>query len=263
MDFRFSCAAIVASLVIIIGAFIIVVSMILGPTKMNKKIQHHCFLVWMSVLIATTDRVSSQNVQSAIREFTNTILQQTESTTRSNFVLSPFSIHSAFSMVLLGSGGQTKSQLEGVLGFNRNFNVAGTRSNDGYSGLNRRLLDQINLVEGDMKIVNKMYVAQGFSPKPSYTRVIESAFHTSPEPKNFGRERARSVREINDFVSRTTSNKIEDLVSEDDVDSLTRMILINAIYFKAPWKRAFAPEETFRGFFRSSSAEVNYTNIYR
>jgi len=38
--------------------------------------------------------------------------------------------------------------------------------------------------------------------------------------------------QINDFVSQKTNGKIEELLLEQDIDELTRLVLINAVYFK-------------------------------
>ena len=38
--------------------------------------------------------------------------------------------------------------------------------------------------------------------------------------------------QINNLVSQKTEGKIQDLLLEQDVDTLTKMILINVIYFK-------------------------------
>ena len=56
------------------------------------------------------------SLQSGQQQFTNRLLQQIESNTTTNFVLSPHSIHSVFSQVLQGSGGRTKAELENLLG---------------------------------------------------------------------------------------------------------------------------------------------------
>lgn len=104
-----------------------------------------------------------------------------------------------------------------------------------------------------------MYVADDFSPKQSYRNLIRQAgFRGSVERKDFDREKATSVREINNFVSRTTNNKIQNLVKEDQVDDSTRLILVNAIYFKAPWRKTFAPQRTFTApFFMSPTRQVD------
>jgi len=41
--------------------------------------------------------------------------------------------------------------------------------------------------------------------------------------------------QINDNVSQNTRGLIKDLLLEQDVDELTQMILINAIYFKGKY----------------------------
>merc|ERR1712203_490001 len=66
--------------------------------------------------IGSTDPQSIVSLQSGQEQFTNRLLQQIESNTTTNFVLSPHSIHSVFSQLLQGSGGRTKAELENLLG---------------------------------------------------------------------------------------------------------------------------------------------------
>ena len=49
---------------------------------------------------------------------------------------------------------------------------------------------------------------------------------------------------INDWVSDQTEGKIEDLLPPGSVDSATRLVLANAIYFNAPWQYPFEEEAT-------------------
>merc|ERR1712066_1084635 len=71
------------------------------------------------------------------------------------------------------------------------------------------------------------------------------------------------VRQINDLVSQKTEGKIKDLLLEQDVDSLTKLILINVIYFKAQWKKAFDVEDSDYQIFNSPLAgEVNTTFMH-
>merc|ERR1711884_737475 len=61
------------------------------------------------------EQQSIVSLQSGQQQFM-TLLQQIESNTTTNFVLSPHSIHSVFSQLLQGSGGRTKEELESLLG---------------------------------------------------------------------------------------------------------------------------------------------------
>merc|ERR1712165_240792 len=62
------------------------------------------------------EQQSIVSLHSGQQQFMNRLLQQIESNTTTNFVLSPHSIHSVFSQLLQGSGGRTKEELESLLG---------------------------------------------------------------------------------------------------------------------------------------------------
>ena len=68
---------------------------------------------------------------------------------------------------------------------------------------------------------------------------------------------------INKWVSDQTNKKIENLLN-DPLDPLTRMILVNAIYFKGDWAMKFDAKDTKKKkFYRSdgSSVDVDMMNM--
>merc|ERR1712107_586065 len=67
----------------------------------------------------------------------------------------------------------------------------------------------------------------------------------------------------NQYVEDVTNQKIKDLLANDDVDGLTRMVLINAVYFKATWQFAFNVDETFEAGFNSPEGSVNVQYMSR
>lgn len=52
------------------------------------------------------------------------------------------------------------------------------------------------------------------------------------------------LQTINDYVTEKTHDKIKDLVKPSDLDSDTRLILINAVYFKGSWVSKFNANKT-------------------
>jgi serpin B len=54
---------------------------------------------------------------------------------------------------------------------------------------------------------------------------------------------------INEWVSDQTEKKIQDLIPEGSIDTLTRLILTNAIYFNADWQSPFEEADTADGVF--------------
>ena len=63
------------------------------------------------------------------------------------------------------------------------------------------------------------------------------------EQVNFGRNQ-QTANKINDFVSDATKGLIKDLIKPSSIDGLTRMALVNAIYFKGDWELEFPEEDT-------------------
>nr|XP_024661181.1 leukocyte elastase inhibitor-like [Maylandia zebra] len=55
---------------------------------------------------------------------------------------------------------------------------------------------------------------------------------------------------INSWVEKQTQDKIKDLLSQDAVGSLTKLVLVNAIYFKGSWNTQFKEEKTADVHFR-------------
>ena len=74
------------------------------------------------------------------------------------------------------------------------------------------------------------------------------------EQLNFG-ESEVAASKINGWVENITRNKIKDLVSAGDFDELTRLVLVNAIYFKGLWKNKFDVRVTTKAPFHLNSKD--------
>merc|ERR1712240_844298 len=198
------------------------------------------------------EQQSIVSLQSGQQQFMTRLLQQIESNTTTNFVLSPHSIHSVFSQLLQGSGGRTKEELESLLG---------VRASDSLVEQDR-ILGQGLAGEG-FKQANLLAVANSFKPKIEYRTNLNSGFQSDIREFDFGSNSLGSVQEINKYVEDVTNQKIKDLLANDDVDGLTRMVLINAVYFKATWQFAFNLDETFEAGFNSPEGSVNVQYMSR
>jgi len=212
-------------------------------TVKTKILKMKLLLILMTYLtpaiIAQQDTLSISN---GIRQFTNRFLQDLELSSPSNFVFSPYSLHSVFTQLLLGSEGTTRSELQFVLGVS-----ASNRTVDDYSFVSNGLRNG----PSKLSVANHLAVARGFKPKQEFSNILARGFGSDIREYDFGTNRDNSVFEINKFVYERTNGKIEDLLLDQDVDELTRLVLINAIYFKAVWKQSFDAEETFKTGFQS------------
>jgi len=193
----------------------------------------------------------SENLSGGIRQFTTALLSDLELKSSSNFLFSPYSLHSVLSQVMFGARGKTQAQLSQVLGVRPSQAVLNQWS-DLSLGLTRG--------SAQLNTANQLAVARGFKPKPAFSQLLGRAFQSSITEYDFAGDRANAVQQINNLVSQKTEGKIQDLLLEQDVDTLTKMILINVIYFKAQWKKAFNVEDSFYQFFNSPLAgNINTT----
>jgi serpin B len=85
---------------------------------------------------------------------------------------------------------------------------------------------------------------EGGQLKQMYKDIIESYYLAHGEELDFAGDSEGSVEIINSWVENRTNNKIKDLLSKNDIDGLTYLILTNAIYFKSDWKYQFDSKAT-------------------
>lgn len=113
-----------------------------------------------------------------------------------------------------------------------------------------------------MSIANQIYVQIGYRLNQTFQKVAVEKFDSGVKPLNFT-DAVNSAQVINAFVEGRTNNKIMDVVSPSMFDATTRLVLVNAVYFKGQWKRAFDPKKTTQGqfYFNSGgSGPVNFMN---
>jgi serpin B len=83
-------------------------------------------------------------------------------------------------------------------------------------------------------------------------------FNSEAESIDFSQS-VESARKINEWIEEKTNNKIKNVIDSDSLDSLTQMILINAIHFKATWYKRF--ERTYTEKFYLNEKETVETEF--
>jgi len=199
-----------------------------------------CFVAYL--FLSSCSLVFARNsVQNGINEFTNRLIVNIESSNpNSNFILSPLSLHSSFSQLLTGAGGRTQAEVEAALG---------VRKSDGLV----RQYAQLSAISPALKTANILALNKGFTPYQSFVKTLKDGFGSEVKKYDMVNNKRRAVAEINRIVSTHTNRKILDLLSSEDLNPSTKMILINAVYFKANWKTAFNPQESFNAEFQTPS----------
>lgn len=156
-----------------------------------------------------------------------------------NIIVSPFSIHTALSMVFFGSpkNSTTNEELANVL----NLTSEGDKGKNylfNYLYLLKFYNDARRIYDAEVEIANKIFLQDGFVPKEHFKTLLEAFYLTSTQVTNFG-ESEDAAQVINDYVNTKTRGLIEEIITPQDVSILTRLVLVNAIYFKSNWKYQF------------------------
>lgn len=97
---------------------------------------------------------------------------------------------------------------------------------------------------------NCLYVMDGHTIKKYVKDVLKGKFNFDIQNLNFARS-ADSALTINRFIERHTKNEIKNRVDSNALNGDTRLVIVNAIYFKAGWKQKFDKEQSCKNDFMS------------
>jgi serpin B len=81
-----------------------------------------------------------------------------------------------------------------------------------------------------------------------------------PVGMNFG-QAVESASAINQWVEEQTNKKISNIITPESISSLTKMVLVNAIYFKGDWEVKFDKSNTEKGDFHVSPTKTVQTDM--
>lgn len=173
-----------------------------------------------------------------------------------NLIFSPYSISLAFSMVYAGARDETEAQMAETLYF-----LPQDEQHPAFNALERGISDPGEARgEGSgtpfrLNVANAAWGERGYRFEPAYLKTLSAHYGTGLRAADF-QHPEKAAGEINEWVSNNTEGRIEDLVPPDAIDPmLTRLILANAVYFKASWLYAFEKPNTDDGPFATVGGE--------
>uniref|UniRef100_A0A8C8VQT4 Serpin family B member 10 n=1 Tax=Pelusios castaneus TaxID=367368 RepID=A0A8C8VQT4_9SAUR len=171
--------------------------------------------------------------------------------TDKNLLFSPWSISTAMAMVYLGAKGNTAEQMAEVSWVYRECLFL--RNAITIELLVDALSLEINQPSKNylLKSVNQLYGEKSSLFNKDYLQSIKKYYRTEPQAVDFMGDAEKVRRQINSSVERQTEGEFRTvLLPVDSVDSLTKLVLVNALYFKGNWakkfKDGFTKEQPFR-----------------
>ncbi|KAM4694973.1 glia-derived nexin [Discoglossus pictus] len=153
-----------------------------------------------------------------------------------NVVVSPHGIATVLGMLQFGADGKTKKQLMTVMRYK--VNEAGKRLRKNNKAINSRKNKDI------VTTARAIFANNRFKIENSFILKNKEIFHSEVRGIDF-EEKSSAASTINQWVRNETKGMIEYLVSPEMLDSsMTKLLLVDALYFKGLWKSRFQPENT-------------------
>ncbi|KAL6471811.1 hypothetical protein MHYP_G00204610 [Metynnis hypsauchen] len=163
-------------------------------------------------------------------------LQVVQEKPQENVVLCPHGVATVLGMLLLGADGKTKHQLLSGLKY---------KKKGPYKMLQKLHKTLTSKSSADLvTIANALFTQKGFDMHNDFLATNRDNFLAHNHALDYGNpQQAADV--INDWIRNRTKGHIQSLVRADMFDPvLTRLVVINSIYFKGLWKSRFQAQNT-------------------
>jgi serpin B len=175
-----------------------------------------------------------------------------------NVMISGTSVRQALGIVTLGAAKDTEREMATALAFPTE------RARRSAVAIAETLAWEEARGSAELKLANRIWIEQSFTVKPDFTAAANAAFGAGVASVDFAHGSDAARRTINTWASDATAHKIDNLLAEGAVDPRTRLVIANALYFKARWSSTFPANATktepFTGFAASGASAANAGN---
>ncbi|HEY9246421.1 MAG TPA: serpin family protein [Candidatus Methanoperedens sp.] len=146
-----------------------------------------------------------------------------------NLFFSPFSLSAALSMAAEGAGGKTREEMHNILegdAYRKDFENL-------MNGLNARTAGY------NLSIADAIWIEKTFSIRQEFSSILATYYRASAQQADFINNPDGERININNWVANRTDNKILDLIPQGGLDAYTRLVIVDAIYFRGNWAQQF------------------------
>ena len=169
-----------------------------------------------------------------------------EEKSNENFCFSPLSASWALSMAANGADGTTREQMYETLGFSCN-------DAEKINAFQQKIIKRLAILDPEkvtVSVANSMWVNENFKIKKEFEKSNTAYYDAAVKNIKFDDAAAKA---INDWCSQKTEGKITEIVKE--INPLTELFLINALYFNGRWTDTFNKKRTKEEEFTKENGE--------
>lgn len=172
-----------------------------------------------------------------------------------NALIAPYSIQTALAMTFAGAAGETRAEMARAL----HFTDDEARLHDAFAAL-RAALEDIARKTAEraarsrqrggpsdpvvLTVANRLFGERTFEFRAAFLELVRDRYQAPLQACDFSGNAARETGVINHWVAEQTRRRIQNLVPPNALNEDTRLVLVNAVYLKAPWEKEFSEGAT-------------------
>ncbi len=147
-----------------------------------------------------------------------------------NTVASPLSVKLAMNMAALGAENETENELLTLFGY---------ESSEQMREESKSIMSELDRADGSITVNNSVWIDSGFEDvAESYTNGLGDVFNAETFREKLADKKI--VKKLNGWIDKKTKGLIPNMIGEPFKED-TKMLLVNALYFKNEWVYEFDP----------------------
>lgn len=160
-----------------------------------------------------------------------------------NLFFSPYSISTALAMTYAGARGDTAREMDRAL----HFDLDPNKLHPAFGTVMRETDAKGRKYK--LQVANRLWGQKDYGFLPDFLKTTNDHYGAGLKEVDFVGATEEARKAINSWVEEQTQDKIKELLKPGILSVDTRLVLTNAIYFKAAWQRPFEPKNTRDGDF--------------
>jgi serpin B len=177
-----------------------------------------------------------------------------------NFLFSQPSISTALAMLYAGSATSTAAQMADAL----HFTLPAPRLHAAFNALDLALTTPppaASAAAFRLDVSNSIWIQNGVSVLPGYLDTLAENYGAGLFVEDFAAAPEPARDAINGWVAYQTEDQIPTLFPPGTINSLTRLVLANAVFFHGDWKVQF-PKSSSNEIFHTLAGDVSVPTMH-
>ncbi|KAK4872894.1 hypothetical protein RN001_014923 [Aquatica leii] len=207
------------------------------------------------------DDVNLDNFAAGNNKFSFDVYKEIKATENGNFLFCPLSAEIILGLTRVGARGKTGAEMSKALHLPDDVNKI--------ERIFKTLTPKLKSDEGyTLNSANRMYLQMDYEIRKDFINIAQNSFLADVENVDFNKK-DETAGAINQWVSDQTHGKIKNLIDPNMFTTDSRIVLVNALYFKSTWKTKFNEQDTkTKPFYLNNNNHVDVdmmevTNYFR